>query len=73
MYVLDRFEGEIAVLISEEGDVKHLPCQSLSNAHEGDVFDFSDEGLPIYMEELTKSRKEQVQSRFARLVKRKKN
>ena len=71
MYILDRFEGNLAVLISKEDGEKIIPREVLGNYKEGDAFRISDEGNFIFDGELTKSRKESVKSRFARLVKRK--
>ena len=71
MYILDRFEGEYALLISKDGGIKTVPREDLGEHKEGDAFRISDDGAFIFDEEFTKSRKESVKSRFARLVKRK--
>lgn len=71
MYILDRFEGELALLISKDGDEKAVPREALGDHKEGDAFRLSEDGSFIFDDEYTKSRKESVKSRFARLVKRK--
>lgn len=74
MFILDRFEGDFAVLINEDGQSKILPRSSLKDdAREGDVFVLLEDGSFAFDKGLTKSRKESVKSRFSRLVKRKNN
>ncbi len=71
MYILDRFEDNLAVLISKEGDEKIIKREVLGDYKEGDAFCLSDDGSFIFDEDFTKSRKESMKSRFNRLVKRK--
>ncbi len=71
MYILDRFEDNLAVLISKEGDEKIIKREVLGDYKEGDAFRLSDDGSFIFDEDFTKSRKESMKSRFNRLVKRK--
>lgn len=71
MYVLDRFEEDLAIFVSKDGDIRALPRESFRDAREGDIFDLSADGSFVYNEELTKARRESVKSRFSRLVRRK--
>lgn len=71
MYILDRFEDDLAVLISKEGDEKIITREVLGNYKEGDAFILSADGSFIYDAVLTETRKKSVRSRFARLIKKK--
>ncbi len=71
VYILDRFEGNFALLLSRDGDERLVPREVLGSAKEGDAFRLADDGSFIYDAALTEARKESVRSRFARLVKRK--
>lgn len=71
MYILDRFEGNFALLVSKEGDERLVCREALGAAKEGDAFYLSEDGSFVYDAALTEARKESVKSRFARLVKRK--
>lgn len=70
-YVLDRIEGETAILLSDGGDVRELPAASLPcSAAEGDVLIWGDGGFSIDREE-TARRRAAADGRLSRLLNKK--
>lgn len=57
MYIsIDRFEGELAVVITEKGDIYNIPRALVPDAKEGSV-------INIYIDkERTEKQKDEVQS-----------
>ncbi len=71
MIIIDRFEGELAV-IEEDGVILNIPITALpENAKEGSVLIKTEENK--YELDLTasKSRKATIKNRFASLIKKK--
>lgn len=70
-YVLDRIEGETAILLSDGGDAHELPAASLPcGAAEGDVLIWDEGGLSIDREE-TARRRGAMEDRLSRLLNKK--
>lgn len=73
---IDRFEGDIAVIITDEEEKIELDRSQLyPGAQEQDIVDVS--GVPgnytvVYLPEETRKRKEEVEALFNRLRKKKK-
>ena len=51
---IDRFEGDLAVVLTDEGEKYTFPKELLVNGKEGDVFDIS------FNEKETKTRKNRI-------------
>ncbi len=72
---IDRFEGDIAVIITDEEERIELKRDQLyPNAQQNDIIDIS--GVPgcytvVYLPEETKKRKERIEALFNRLRKKK--
>ena len=69
-YVIDRFEGEFAVLEKEEGGTFDVPKSELGDAKEGDVV-LLDDGVYIVDAEETRKRKEMIAEKMRKLFGRK--
>lgn len=69
-YIIDRFEGEFAVLEKEEGGTFDVPKSEIIDAKEGDVVIF-DNGIYTVDKEETKKRKELIAEKIKRLFERK--
>lgn len=73
VYVLDRVEEGIAVLIADDESTISLPAGSLTGARDGDVFRFDPEtpsSPPEPDAELTAERRLRTRERFRRLTER---
>lgn len=69
---LDRFEGELAVLVCDDGRVRTLPREELGERREGDVFSgFA--GALDYEPEETERRRIETAAKLNRLIRRKEN
>ncbi len=59
-YSIDRFEGDVAVLIDEQETVCNVPCTQLPDgAKAGDMLRFED-GRYLPDDEATRARREQI-------------
>ena len=67
-YVLDRFEGNWAILEAEDGSMHQIDRTLLAEAHEGDVVTET-EGQWSVDHERTRQIREAVRQRLARLTK----
>ena len=67
-YVLDRFEGNWAILEAEDGSMRQIDRVLLTEAHEGDVLVEMD-GQWSVDHERTRQIREAVRQRLARLTK----
>ena len=74
LFTLDRKEdGNIAVMISDDGDkVEVIPDMISGDISEGNVYTYSN-GIYIYNEKETQTRKNKNRSKFNSLLKRAKN
>lgn len=71
-YVLDRIEGETAILLSDGGDAHELPAASLPcGAAEGDVLICGREGLWAIDRGETDRRRAAADGRLSRLLNKK--
>ena len=71
-YVLDRIEGETAILLSDGGDAHELPATSLPcGAAEGDVLICGREGLWVIDREETARRRGAADGLLSRLLNKK--
>lgn len=71
-YVLDRIEGETAILLSDGGDAHELPAASLPcGAAEGDVLICGREGLWVIDRGETDRRRAAADGRLSRLLNKK--
>ncbi len=68
-YILDRFEGGFAVLEKEEGGTIDVLKDEIPNGKEGDVIRF-EKGDYIIDSEETKKRKELIEEKIKKLLKR---
>ncbi|GHU34016.1 hypothetical protein FACS1894105_00060 [Clostridia bacterium] len=67
---IDRFEGDIAVMLFDDGEIVNVDAAFLEwNAAQGDVFVYDGSVFSFDREE-TKRRKESITARFERLKKR---
>lgn len=64
-FIIDRFEGEFAVLEKEEGGTFDVPKSEIIDAKEGDVVIF-DNGIYTVDKEETKKRKELIAEKISR-------
>ena len=62
--IIDRIEGEYAVVEDENGNPLTVPCALFKGAREGDVF-----GISLLREE-TDARRARIQKKMDRLFKR---
>lgn len=69
-FIIDRFEGEFAVLEKEEGGTFDVLATKIPKAKEGDVVIFEN-GIYIIDEEETKRRKELIAEKMKKLFERK--
>lgn len=69
-YIIDRFEGEFAVLERESGGTKDIPKAQLPGAREGDVIIFEGGTYRIDKEE-TQKRKELIAEKMHKLFEKK--
>lgn len=69
-YIVDRFEGEFAVLEKEEGGTIDVPRSEIPKAKEGDVVLFENGAYSIDAEE-TKKRKALIEEKMKKLFGRK--
>ncbi len=69
-YIIDRFEGEFAVLEKEEGGTIDVPKTQIPNAKEGYVVFFKDGVYSIDAEE-TEKRKALIAEKMKKLFERK--
>lgn len=68
-YVLDRIEGETAILLADGGDAHELPAVSLPcGAAEGDVLICGREGLWVIDRRETARRRAAADERLSRLL-----
>ncbi len=67
-YIIDRFEGDFAVLEKESGGTIDIKRELLENAREGDVIIFS-EGKYIVDAQETQMRKKNIEEKMRRLFK----
>lgn len=65
-YIVDRFEGEFAVLEKESGGTVDILKSDLPPAHEGDVIIFENGAYKVSREE-TKKRKELIAEKMRKL------
>lgn len=71
-YVLDRIEGETAILLSDGGNAHELPAASLPcGAAEGDVLICGREGLWVIDRGETDRRRAAMEDRLSRLLNKK--
>ena len=71
-YVLDRVEGETAILLADGGDAHELPAVSLPcGAAEGDVLICGREGLWVIDRRETARRRGAMEDRLSRLLNKK--
>ena len=69
LYVVDRIEENIAVLVSDNGDRVEADLSELhEGVRDGDIVKKSDTGY-VFEKELTEKRKNSIKSRFDRLKK----
>ena len=68
-YIIDRFEGEFAVLEKEEGGTFDVPKTQIKDAKEGDVVLF-DDGVYIIDAEETEKRKAMIEEKMRKLFER---
>jgi len=66
IYVLDRREGNIYILIGPDGE--HNTTELPDDAREGDVFHLTADGF-VHAPEETKARKERIEAKMNRLFK----
>ncbi|MBQ8508737.1 MAG: DUF3006 domain-containing protein [Clostridia bacterium] len=71
-YVLDRFEGESAILVGDDETLLTLPRCRFVGRREGDVFTLTPSGEPQFNEIETAARRARIKNRFARLARRSK-
>ena len=69
-YIIDRFEGEFAVLEKEDGGTIDVPKSEIENAKEGDVILFEN-GVYIIDAEETEKRKALIEEKMKKLFGRK--
>ncbi len=69
-YIIDRFEGEFAVLEKETGGTIDVPKDKIPNAKEGDVILFEN-GAYIINEEETQRRREMITEKMRKILKKK--
>lgn len=70
MIILDRFEGDQAVLETDDG-VRSVPRDCvLADAAEGDVLMLQADGHYVPDAEATADRRQRLQARFQRLIRR---
>ena len=69
-YIVDRFEGEFAVLEKADGTTIDVTKSEIPNAKEGDVIIFND-GAYIIDEAETQKRKEMIAEKMKKLFGRK--
>ena len=69
-FIIDRFEGEFAVLEKEEGGTFDVPKSELGDAKEGDVV-LLDDGVYIVDAEETQKRKKLISEKMRKLFGRK--
>ena len=67
-YIVDRFEGEIAVLEKEDGGCIEVSKEVLNGAREGDVLLFENGTYKILPEE-TALRKKRIEEKMKKLFK----
>lgn len=65
-YIIDRFEGEYAVLEKAKGGTTDIPKSELPDVSEGDIVIFED-GTYRVDEEETKKRKELIAEKMRKL------
>ena len=65
-YIIDRFEGDFAVLEKEDGGTVDIKRELLENAREGDVIIFFD-GKYIVDAEATQMRRKNIEDKMRRL------
>lgn len=65
-FIIDRIEGDFAVLEREDGKIKAVPAVIIENSKEGDAVIFED-GKYIVDEEETKRRKKNIEEKMNRL------
>lgn len=69
-YTLDRFEGDMAVLVGiEDGSVLELLKKELSDAKEGDVLVRHEDGTLEHDARESEQREKKLRERFERLKK----
>ena len=56
IYTLDRFEGDFAVMVSDEGEKLDIPRGNFEGRREGDVFERTSDGFD-YLESETAARR----------------
>ncbi|MCD7823360.1 MAG: DUF3006 domain-containing protein [Oscillospiraceae bacterium] len=67
IYIIDRFEDNIAVLESEDGSHIDVPIGELpAGIHEGDSLEKTESGF-IFREDLTGERRERIKEKQKRL------
>lgn len=69
-YIIDRFEGEFAVLEKEDGGIIDVPKSEIEGAKEGDVVLFENGFYTIDIEE-TEKRKALIEEKMKKLFERK--
>ena len=69
-YIIDRFEGEFAVLEKEDGGIIDVPKSEIEGAKEGDVVLFENGLYTIDIEE-TEKRKALIEEKMKKLFERK--
>lgn len=70
--VIDRFEGDSAIIVLENKDTVTVPLSSVENAHEGDCVMICSSGNRIAVtidKTETEKKSESIRSRFDRLKK----
>ena len=69
-YIVDRFEGEFAVLEKKEGGTFDVPKSEIKDAKEGDIVILKD-GIYVVDAEETQKRKKFMAEKIKRLFERK--
>ena len=69
--MLDRFEGNMAVLVSKEGQPLVVSRELLTGLNEGDVLTVNNDSIPVLDPNATRERLTKMSSQFSKLVKRK--
>ncbi len=67
-YIIDRFEGDFAVLEKESGGTVDVKRELLENAREGDVIIFSDGKYIVDVQE-TQMRRKSIEEKMRKLFK----
>ena len=66
--IIDRFEGDVAVVETESGNIDIPRCELPTEVKEGDIIEMSDEGYTVLKGE-TSTRRKKLLEMTKRLIK----